>query len=624
MIKLNKNEHITIEETSRLLKRTRRDVNRLSQQGIITRNNEKTLISVESLKKYKEEKIKKMISLKQVSQETSFTESDLSLLIKIGLLKSHKIFFFNDEIFITKSMFHDIKNKPSSYIIYSSLDVAVSLEIEEKLLINAHKKGTFKGYTNEKVIDRIYYDKNLIKELKTGEIYIPGYTSFSILYYVKEYNISLFFIQKLIKEKKIRYIKINSHTYILKKEVLKHLKYLKKKSYNHKKNVQLINENFKKIMKERYLLKIKNEIYLIYKLDGNKTINISKRINGDLFLKLSRNPIDRNIDYDLVRLSNDKVLIKDMYDKYNFKYLNYRMNIKNLNNLIIELTSPEEIKQFEIILSNQLTIISPKYNLIIGTQYQLNYIKTFSPEDNTIKNKEVFILTMKNITPILIIYRKIKKRKIKKISMYYNYQSKKIKFIIDEFSYIIDYKNTIKHLKKHKENITYFIEKTNSYLEKISLSKEVLLNKETIEFKEINSSKVKNKINIKGTKLKPPIYFIYDINSYSYSFVYGSISEYELRIGYKIIPYQVFEAIIKRTQYNTYDIEFSRNHKGSINLLINSRRATSIKINKIILTFSFHSSQTLFNDKMVNVPFYAKKNYKKIIKKLFYGQLEDK
>jgi len=614
-MKLKNKDYLTIKEVTRFINRSKRQVNRLIKTNKITKVD--NMISMSSLIKYKELQTKGLFDLIYIVENTLFNRVQIRMFARSGLL-GHKVFIFGDEIFVTKTIFNKLKHRSSQFTLFESIDVALFLDIPMESLKKAHRLNLFKGYViNERKIRYIYYTKRLINKIRKGKAYIPEITAFRISHYDKKYNIGSA-LRLMIKNNEIDYIKTNLGFYILESSVNNNLKKIKRSIFSNKKKVQLINENFKNQIKNRFVLKASNKNYLIYDINGVKYLENARTVKGKIVIQLNKDPIKSKIDYSMVKISKDNLNILNMYDENSLSYLETRMNIKSENHLLLSITDKINMNRFEI-LGNQTIYISGKYNSILGIPNSFKAFKIYKPINGIINNQNNFYFTAAQLLPILIIYRSFKKRSFTSFTIHYNYNMKTIKFTLDEYIYIIDYNSNLKRINKINDNLNFLFLQLNKKMKKILRSSKIEVNQKSIDDGYNIKTRMTSDLAVINNKNKnnPPIMLVYTTDTNRFQLTYTALNKKMLNRGLKIIPYNILIAIVNKKSYDLRSAkEFSKklNENKEIFLYLNNDNLTAIESNDIFLIYSFNSLESK-NSKSVNFNFDLN-DFKKSINKL--------
>jgi len=568
-----KEEQVTRQDASLILRLSLRQIDNLHNSGKIKK--QKTKILTSSLINYRNEKIKNMYNIKDVALAVKTSLSTITKYFDIGIF-GDSIFYFDEERYITSNTFNKLKKRPQSYNIYTIKQISEKTGISTSNLRKAHNMGLFKGYKKKSNSSKaIYYGEKLLKKLVSQRVYIPNETAFTIRQYIdkyKQYDISKP-LHTLVNKKEIKTVKSKKLLYIHTADFSKKLSYLINTSLKSKKKIQLINRNFKKITQKRYLINLKGRIFLSYSLDGLKFTSRKLRIRGNLYIELSRNPIESNEQFNMLEIGLDKLKIKSRFDTFSQKYLMERAKLFGESNLIIKITEEKQMHQFIAIASNPVIIISGEYNFIVGTQRKLRNISVFKADNISIKGS--IAIDSSILLPSQIIYRKIKNKKFDNFTIHYNPKLRILKFQIDEYIYTRSLAEMLNRttfsFKRYAKRKYKFLTKINEHLNYIESHKfkTIEIERELLTDAYHSKSKIltKNKLDIPSI-IKERTFLVVDKKNQNSKFVSNIISV-DIAKTKKIIPYDLLVSMIKRSRHVTSaSVMFSKRYFGNDNPIL--------------------------------------------------------
>lgn len=544
------------------------------------------LVDVQSIYQF----IDKRVDNKYLTYETAIKKIDIST-IDIKILKTMKnpenpffgaVINGKKKYWIRKNILDKIKKNPDKYRFVAAKTIANQIGLKSiKKIKTSYKRGSLKGGVF--LGKTLYFPRQLKIDIDNG--YIPPihkYTIFPLRDLAKETNVKFDLVRKKLDKGFFNYtfqyntVEDNSIKYgtwyVYREEYMSRLKEFNRK-YNKKtwKNIKLINNIFKNRIKKRFILRIGEDYYIRYIIKGTISIDKVEYISGEIITPIKKNPFPDEENIFLSEMSLTELKIIRRYDFTNIDYLRLKMIMIKGNpsrTKIIEANTKEEIIQLEILLRNHEIYLGSR-----NSSYKI--IATFEDKKRTMslihglnKTNARMKLKRRHLLPAVLIHSNMKFRNTKSIEIFYSKNNGYLKACIDDIIYL----TSIDDIKSYGTPEKDMIESAIDFLKSKKKGRKLSINDNF--HKKIKGAKIitDGDIPIKFYRYNiKPILISFDRNIKNIEILYQFFNKDRLTKYNNIIPFYIYEAILKTKSMFSSLYEYSRilsNNKFDINFYI--------------------------------------------------------
>ena len=570
--------------------------------------NDDNLISKESVYEYIDKRVDhKYMSLSKAKKKLSLNSYDYSILKR---LKNPENPFFcvniegQEKCWIRINQLNKMIENPFDYRFIKTKELATQIGLKStSKLIHSYKKGVLKtGF---------YSDNKLVFPLRLSHEIKNGYT-------LPVLNHSLIKVRKLAKDNNIPYdnlvgaVKKGFYSYYFQEHKIidgistPRTYYIYEKEFNEKlelfnkkhnkrswKIIKLINASFKKQIKKRYILRIDDRFYIRYILKGIVYLERTENIRGEILIPIKKNPFPDEEQIFLSEIALDKLKITKRYDYTDIEYLSIKMLMaadQHFRRPIIDAKTPSDMKKIEVMLKNHEIYLGTRHrrlkeSIIIGFENKMGAMSITS--GLSMSNLRIS-LEREQLLPVLMIHVNVKFRKSDRIKINYNRNTNHLKAEIDNIIYLLPDFEPNPYGTKMKS----LIEDCLTFLKK-GKGRNIIIGQ---KFENIikNADVISEGERIIWTykNIAKRILITFNENGKNLKILYNTFSEELFDKDLKIIPYYIFEAIIKRKTMSKSLYEFSSkilDKTDEIKLYIDWGKYTIIRARDVYKIYSLRT-----------------------------------